>query len=384
VVNRLFENTISVKEFREKASFFGMHVAGDAFWVAVFLPRPARPAGDMTADHMALFHTTAGLCARAMGAELCAAGVTDAHGRLACLLRGTAGHPETVDTVREAVARAARALETALSAPVTAGIGGPAPTLETVWQSHDQALRCLDYGVLVGDKPIVTPRDFDCGEALPDRRPFTPDLPLITDCLAHKKKTELAAYIHTAFGRLSESAAVTLEVARAVSMQIVISVMTFLRTMQGDIVYLKHILNFNYGDLLGLTRLSDFEAWLSAFCAAAIDFISTTVESGRPALIRDTLAYIEKNYATGLSLKLIAYLYRVNASYLGQVFKRETGQSFVHYVNAFRIKKARELLADTRFKIHEVARRVGFSDPHYFLKIFKQYTGFRPSDLKHP
>jgi two-component system response regulator YesN len=382
ILNRLFDNSISVREFREKASFFGMDLAGKTYRVAAFFPCAGSQATGESTDRSSVFQAAEGVCERVMGRVLCTAGVTDTRGNLVCLLTGTSCGAS--DGLREVVAETARTLTASLGVPVVAGIGGPTPALETVWQSYAQALRCLDYSILVGDKPVVDASDMACHETPAERGRFSPDLTLVTDYLLKKRKQDLAAYLKTTFIRLSENETMTTEEARAMSMQIVISVITLLRTMKGDIVYLKNILNFNYTDLLGLNRLADFEHWLSSFCAAAVDFISDTVESAMPSIVRETLAYIEKNYAAGLSLKLIAYLHHVNASYLGQMFKKEVGQSFVHYVNTFRIKKARDLLADSHLKIHQVAKRVGFSDPHYFLKIFKKYTGFRPSDLKHP
>jgi two-component system response regulator YesN len=383
VLNRLFDNTISVHEFREKASFFGMDLAGKTFGVAAFLLGDKPEAANASPGRSQLNQSAERICERVMGTELSSVSVTDTRGHVVCLLAG-GSPPPTVHAVRRLVAETAQEMEKSLGVPVTVGIGGWSESPEKVWQSYAQALRCLDYAILVGNKPVVDMFDFACHRTHPDQGAVIPDVSLITDYLLKKRKRDLAAYLKAAFIRLSETEAMTVEDARAVSMQIVISVMTLLRTMKGDIVYLKNILNFNYADLLGLNRLADFEYWLSSFCAAAIDFISDAVEGAMPNIVRETIAYIEKNYAAGLSLKLIAYLHHVNAAYLGQVFKKEVGQSFVHYVNAFRIQKARELLADTPLKIHQVARKVGFSDSHYFLRIFKKHTGLRPSDLKHP
>jgi AraC-like DNA-binding protein len=41
--------------------------------------------------------------------------------------------------------------------------------------------------------------------------------------------------------------------------------------------------------------------------------------------------------------------------------------------------KASALLGMTRLRIHEVAERVGYTDPYYFSKAFKRITGVSPS-----
>ena len=47
-----------------------------------------------------------------------------------------------------------------------------------------------------------------------------------------------------------------------------------------------------------------------------------------------------------------------------------------------RIEKAKELLAQTTLKVYEISEKVGFTDYHYFLKIFKKITGFVPTDTR--
>ena len=95
-----------------------------------------------------------------------------------------------------------------------------------------------------------------------------------------------------------------------------------------------------------------------------------------------TVDYVAAHYHEALSLKQIAYDCGINTSYLGQVFRKATGDSFTNYVNGYRIRKAKELLACTNLKVYEVSERVGFTDYHYFLKIYKKVTGSLPTDTR--
>ena len=98
--------------------------------------------------------------------------------------------------------------------------------------------------------------------------------------------------------------------------------------------------------------------------------------------VEDTITFIENNYDQDISLKLVSHKIYINASYLGQVFKKEVGESFTDYVNNYRVQKAKELLTTTSMKVYEISEKVGFMDSHYFIKIFKKYTGLNPSDMK--
>ncbi len=106
------------------------------------------------------------------------------------------------------------------------------------------------------------------------------------------------------------------------------------------------------------------------------------LDSRWKCVVSRTVDYISAHYHEALSLKQIACDCGINTSYLGQVFRKATGDSFTNYVNGYRIRKAKELLASTTLKVYEVSQRVGFTDYHYFLKIYKKVTGNVPTDTR--
>ena len=64
---------------------------------------------------------------------------------------------------------------------------------------------------------------------------------------------------------------------------------------------------------------------------------------------------------------------------LNNIVRRSTGMSAVQLLNNLRVKRAKELLLDSRKNISEVAYATGFSDPAYFTNVFKKCTGSSPS-----
>lgn len=100
------------------------------------------------------------------------------------------------------------------------------------------------------------------------------------------------------------------------------------------------------------------------------------------AVIDRTVAYIAEHYNVGITLKQVAEVCHINTSYLGQLFKKEMGESFTEYINKYRIQKAKELLSSSSLKVYEIAETVGFTDYHYFLKIFKKIVGVNPTEVR--
>ncbi len=62
---------------------------------------------------------------------------------------------------------------------------------------------------------------------------------------------------------------------------------------------------------------------------------------------------------------------------------RETLKKAPHeYLQQARLDLARELLADPKTRIKEIARKLHFSSDHYFSNVFHQHTGFSPTDFR--
>ena len=94
------------------------------------------------------------------------------------------------------------------------------------------------------------------------------------------------------------------------------------------------------------------------------------------------LQHIEKHYAEELSLKLLGAHYHLHPVYLGQLFHKETGETFAEYINKYRIERAKEQLRSSNLKVHEIARNVGYWETGYFYKQFRKYVGISPTDFK--
>ena len=83
-----------------------------------------------------------------------------------------------------------------------------------------------------------------------------------------------------------------------------------------------------------------------------------------------------------LSLSTIAKKMNMNASYLSNLFKRETGMTITFFINQQKIRLAAEYLKESQLSIAQVSERVGIHDVNYFARIFKKHLGMSPSDFR--
>lgn len=104
--------------------------------------------------------------------------------------------------------------------------------------------------------------------------------------------------------------------------------------------------------------------------------------SGRKSnrLVDSVKQYVAANFSQEISFAAIAKELFVHPKYLSQLFKRVTGQNFVHYLNDYRIHKAIDYLQSGHHMVYEVSEMVGFNNPTYFSQVFKMSTGKSPSD----
>ena len=92
-------------------------------------------------------------------------------------------------------------------------------------------------------------------------------------------------------------------------------------------------------------------------------------------LIENAKRVIESNFAGDISLEQVARHVHLSPAYLSELFKKQTGMSFIDYKTIVRIENAKKLLSDPTATISEVSVKVGYSDPKYFSKLFKKITG---------
>lgn len=92
--------------------------------------------------------------------------------------------------------------------------------------------------------------------------------------------------------------------------------------------------------------------------------------------------YIMEHLGESIGLDEVARKIGFNTTYFSQLFKRETGESFVTFRKRLRMEKAKELLEKGEMRIIDISNEIGYGDLPHFTKCFKQYTGYTPSEYR--
>jgi AraC-like DNA-binding protein len=96
-------------------------------------------------------------------------------------------------------------------------------------------------------------------------------------------------------------------------------------------------------------------------------------------LVAQVFAVIEDRFAGVLSLRDVAAAVGLTPGHLTTVVGRTTGRTVQQWITERRMREARRLLAETTLTVADVAGRVGYRDPGYFLRRFRAAHGVTPT-----
>lgn len=92
--------------------------------------------------------------------------------------------------------------------------------------------------------------------------------------------------------------------------------------------------------------------------------------------------YIELSLDRKVTARDLAALVGYTEYYLTEKFKKETGLSVSSYIKFAKIERARVLLSTTDRSIQEIAERLAFNTPNYFIQCFRQVVGTTPAQYR--
>lgn len=106
----------------------------------------------------------------------------------------------------------------------------------------------------------------------------------------------------------------------------------------------------------------------------------------KPDLIRQRLMqvriYVSCNCRRPITIDEMAQHIGMNRSAFCTFFRKHTGQTFVDYLNAYRVDLACHLLEREGLSVTEACYASGFNDAAYFCRTFTRYKGIPPSKIK--
>ena len=93
--------------------------------------------------------------------------------------------------------------------------------------------------------------------------------------------------------------------------------------------------------------------------------------------------YVRDNYGDpNISLISAAQHVGMSSAHFSTVFSQHEGRTFISYLTAMRMEKAKELLLTTTMKLADIALEVGYNEPNYFSHVFRKSEGMTPKEYR--
>jgi transcriptional regulator GlxA family with amidase domain len=97
------------------------------------------------------------------------------------------------------------------------------------------------------------------------------------------------------------------------------------------------------------------------------------------AVIRDSLAWIDDNYAAPNPVSSMTEQSGLMRRTFARRFVAATGRKPIDHVHRIRIERARDLIERGDSAIEDVGYQVGYEDPAFFRRLFRRTTGLTPA-----
>ena len=93
-------------------------------------------------------------------------------------------------------------------------------------------------------------------------------------------------------------------------------------------------------------------------------------------------AYITENFQNpDLNISQVAFYFEKTPAYISSAYKKQTGKSLLKCITQMRVEHAIRLLGEGR-SVNETATLSGFRDSRSFIRVFKDYTGVTPGQMR--
>ncbi|QNL48181.1 helix-turn-helix transcriptional regulator [Olivibacter sp. SDN3] len=101
-------------------------------------------------------------------------------------------------------------------------------------------------------------------------------------------------------------------------------------------------------------------------------------------LINKILVYLHQHiyYPEKLRIKYLAEHFNLSSNYMGEYFKKLTGESLHCYITQYKMNIIEQRLTYSEYSIGQIVDELGFSDESHLSRQFKKHSGMTPADFR--
>jgi AraC-like DNA-binding protein len=105
----------------------------------------------------------------------------------------------------------------------------------------------------------------------------------------------------------------------------------------------------------------------------------TEAKTQIPVALESMMSYIRSNIGSSLTVAEVAGAGDLSPTSAQRLFNSHTGVSLRTWIRQLRLQEAAHLLRNSGLRVNEIGKMLGFSDPLYFSRVFREEHGISPS-----
>ncbi|ULL14955.1 response regulator [Paenibacillus sp. H1-7] len=265
------------------------------------------------------------------------------------------------------------------------GIGNMMGGAESAGTSFNQAIFSLSYSSFYEQGSIIFYQDLSAPQSEGGFKERTNEqISVAMDTLIQsvftKNKNETASHLRGFFDALEQGKRLSL-----VEIQIVFSecILTLLLKAKDRRIILPSLDKKQaLEQIYAAESLADLKKWFKATLESIMDHPGQERDHDENRYVLLAKQHVHSRLSEKITLEEMAQQLFIHPAYFSSIFKKETGQNFIDYVNEVRVRKAVELLKSNDCKIKEISITVGFHNHSYFNKVFKKVIGVNPLEFR--
>lgn len=139
---------------------------------------------------------------------------------------------------------------------------------------------------------------------------------------------------------------------------------------------------YNGEHIYALETSDDLKNCVVSYYKNACALIAKKRFSKENDVVENIKKIINHRYNEDITIQDIASEIYLTSTYLCLIFKQETGETINDYLTRVRIEMAKKFMADKSKKFYDICCSIGYTNPSYFSRLFKKYTGLSPSEYR--
>jgi two-component system, response regulator YesN len=253
---------------------------------------------------------------------------------------------------------------------------------QTVHDMYKTARRLLEVTFFIGYRQVILPKD--SYEFWYEIDPFltSAEQREWVDMLNSFDKQKIKHWMHREFLHM-ETPFPNPEKLRTRLTSILAQVRRFMKTYQLDRDEMEDYYMKIFSEILYNRVLYRIVQEMLLFLYELLDRSKIGEIFSKKDVIERGIHYIETHYDDpDLTLENVAEAVGRSTSYYSHLLRKKQGMSFRQFLANKRIIEAKQLLTSTQLSVKEIASQVGFRNPSYFTRLFKEITTMAPREYR--